>query len=158
ITRGSGEPLHAERGAERGGAERGHSTLVFCRGAGKADVADAQRAGLAWAARCRAWAFPPGCCYNTRDLGLSPDVRWAELTPQPRYSKADHAQRGTALYEQSVRPQVEAGNHGKIVALDIDSGACEVAEDTLTAAQRLLARHPGAQIWCVRIGYPAVHR
>jgi hypothetical protein len=77
---------------------------------------------------------------------------------QPRYSKEEHARRGTTLYEQQVRPQVEAGNHGKVVALDVDTGAFEVAEDTLTASQRLLARHPDAQIWCVRIGYPAVHR
>jgi len=77
--------------------------------------------------------------------------------PVRRYSKEEHAIRGNALYEQ-VRPQVEAGNHGKIVALDVDSGAFEVAEDTLTAAQRLLTRYPEAQIWCVRIGYPAVYR
>jgi hypothetical protein len=79
-------------------------------------------------------------------------------SPQPRYSKEEHARRGTALYEQQVRPQVEAGNRGKVVALDVDTGAFEVAEDTLTASQRLLARHPDAQIWCVRIGHPAVHR
>ncbi len=78
--------------------------------------------------------------------------------PQPRYSKEEHARRGTALYELQVRPQVEAGNHGRIVALDVDTGAFEVAHDTLTASQRLLARHPDAQIWCVRIGHPAVHR
>jgi hypothetical protein len=77
---------------------------------------------------------------------------------QSRYSKEEHARRGAALYEQRVRPQVEAGNHGKVVALDVDTGAFEVAEDTLTASQRLLARYPDAQIWCVRIGYPAVHR
>ena len=78
--------------------------------------------------------------------------------PQPRYSKEEHARRGTALYEQQVRPQVEAGNRGRIVALDLDGGAFEVADDTLTASERLLARYPDAQIWCVRIGYPAVHR
>ena len=77
---------------------------------------------------------------------------------RPRYSKEEHARRGTALYEQQVRPQVEAGNHGKVVALDVDTGAFQVAENTLTASQRLLARHPDAQIWCVRIGYLAVHR
>ena len=77
---------------------------------------------------------------------------------QPRYTKEEHARRGTAVYEQQVRPQVEAGNHGKIVALDVDTGAFEVADDTLTASQRLLARLPDAQIWCVRIGYPAVYR
>jgi hypothetical protein len=80
------------------------------------------------------------------------------MRPQPRYSKEEHARLGTALYERQVRAQVEAGNHGKIVALDIDTGAFELAEDTLTASQRLLARHADAQIWCVRIGYPAVHR
>jgi hypothetical protein len=77
---------------------------------------------------------------------------------QPRYSKEEHARRGIDLYEQQIRPQVEAGNHGKIVAIDIDSGGFEVAEDTLTAAGRLLARCPNAQIWCVRIGHRGVHR
>ena len=38
------------------------------------------------------------------------------------------------------------------------AGTVEVAENTVTASQRLLARHPDAQIWCVRIGHPAVHR
>jgi hypothetical protein len=78
--------------------------------------------------------------------------------PQPRYSREEHARRGTALYEQQVRPQVEASNHGKIVALDVDTGTFELADDTLTASRQLLVRNPDAQIWCVRIGYPAVHR
>jgi hypothetical protein len=75
---------------------------------------------------------------------------------QPRYSKEEHARRGAALYEQ-VRPLVEAGNLGKVIALDVDSGTYEVADNTLTASQSLLARHPDAQIWCVRIGHSAVH-
>ena len=37
-------------------------------------------------------------------------------------------------------------------------GAFEVAEDTLTASDRLLARYPNAQPWFVRIGHRAVHR
>ena len=77
---------------------------------------------------------------------------------QPRLSKEEHARLGTTIYEQQVRPQVEAGNHGKIVAIDVETGAFEVAEDTLTASQHLLTRYPGAQIWCVRIGYRGVHR
>lgn len=48
---------------------------------------------------------------------------------RPRYSKKEFARRGTEIYEQQVRPQVENGNQGKIVAIDIDSGAFEVAED-----------------------------
>jgi hypothetical protein len=76
---------------------------------------------------------------------------------QPRYSKEEHARLGTALYEERVRSQVEAGNGGRIVAIDVDSGAFEIADDSLMASQRLLARYPDAQIWCIRVGYPAVH-
>ena len=77
---------------------------------------------------------------------------------QPRYSKEEYARRGNEIYERQVRPQVEEGNEGKIVALDIETGAFEVAEDTLTASDRLLARYPNAQPWFVRIGHHAVHR
>jgi len=76
----------------------------------------------------------------------------------PCYSMDEHSRRGSDVYEQQVRAMVEAGNHGRIVALDVDTGAYEVAEDSLTASKRLLARIPDAQIWCVRIGHPAVHR
>lgn len=75
-----------------------------------------------------------------------------------RYGKQEHAQRGMTIYEQQVRPLVAAGNHGKIVAIDVDGGEFEVGEDTLTAADRLLARCPDAQIWFVRIGHRGVHR
>ena len=78
-------------------------------------------------------------------------------TRQPRYSMEEHARRGTELYEQQIRPQVESGNHGKIVAIDIDSGDFEIAEQALTACEQLLARHADAQICCFRIGYPGVH-
>lgn len=77
---------------------------------------------------------------------------------QPRYSKDEHARRGAEIYEQQVRAQVEAGNHGRVVAIDVDSGTFEIDADSLPAATRLLARVPDAQVWCVRIGYAAVHR
>lgn len=77
---------------------------------------------------------------------------------QPRYSKEEFAQRGDELYETQVRPQVEIGNHGKIVAIDIETGAFELADEILTATNRLFQRLPDAQPWIVRIGYRAVHR
>jgi hypothetical protein len=76
----------------------------------------------------------------------------------PKYNKEEHARRGAEVYEQVVRTKVESANRGKIVAIDVDTREYEVAEDGLSAANRLLARLPDAQIWCVRIGYPAVHR
>ena len=77
---------------------------------------------------------------------------------QLRYSKEEFARRGNEIYQSQVRHQVEEGNHGKIVAIDIETGAFEVAKDSLTASDQLLARLTDAQIWFVRIGQRAVHR
>ena len=75
-----------------------------------------------------------------------------------RYAKEEFAQRGNKIYQESVRPVVEDGNKGRIVAIDIESGAYEIDNDVLAATRRLYARCPLAQPWVVRIGYPAVHR
>jgi hypothetical protein len=77
---------------------------------------------------------------------------------QPRYSKEEFARRGHEMYEQHIRPKVELGNEGKIVAIDIETGSFEVAEDVLTASRLLLSRCPEAQTWFVRIGQRALHR
>jgi hypothetical protein len=76
----------------------------------------------------------------------------------PRYSKEEFAQRGDALYETAVRAQVEAGNHGKMVAIDIETGAFEVAEVPRIAVDRLYDRYPDAQPWVIRIGHRSVFR
>jgi hypothetical protein len=77
---------------------------------------------------------------------------------QPRYSKEEFAQRGDALYESEVRSQVEAGNHGRIVAIDIETGSFELADDTIAATDRLYERVPDAQPWVIRIGHRTVYR
>ena len=76
----------------------------------------------------------------------------------PRYSKEEFAQRGHKFYDSQVRSQVEEGNHGRIVAIDIETGAFEVADESLSAAKQLLNRCPDAQIFGIRIGHRAVHR
>jgi hypothetical protein len=81
----------------------------------------------------------------------------AASAPSPRYSRDEFSRRGHELYEH-IRPQVEEGNRGKVVAIDIESGAYEVAADTLSASRRLRSRHPDAQTWCVRIGYQEFFR
>ena len=77
---------------------------------------------------------------------------------QPRYGKEEFARRGDELYETQVRPQFEAGNHGKIVAIDLDTGAFEVDASEIAACDRLKAHHPEAQIWIIRIGSRHVRR
>ncbi len=77
---------------------------------------------------------------------------------QPRYSKEEFAQRGNEIYESQVRQQVEKGNKGKIVAIDIETGAYEVADTPIAAVDRLYERYPDAQPWVIRIGHRAVYR
>ena len=77
---------------------------------------------------------------------------------QPCYSKEEFARRGNELYESQIRPQVEQGNHGKIVAINIETGAFEVADTTMVAVDQLYEREPDAQPWVIRIGHRAVFR
>jgi hypothetical protein len=71
---------------------------------------------------------------------------------RPRYSKEEFARRGDAIYERDLAPALEAGNEGKFVAIDIETGSYEVDVDELAASDRLLARVPGAQVWLRRVG------
>ena len=77
---------------------------------------------------------------------------------KPRYSSEEFARRGGALYENKIRALVEADNHGRILAIDIESGEYAVAEEGIDASRPLIEKNPDAQIWCLRIGYVAVDR
>ncbi len=78
---------------------------------------------------------------------------------QPRYDGEEFARHGTEMYEKIVRPQVgKPENKGRLVAIDIETGDFELDGDELTAAHRLIARSPDAQIFAVRIGYKAARR
>ena len=81
------------------------------------------------------------------------------MTAQPpRYSAEETARRGDEIYERQVRAQVEAGNQGKVVAIDIETGAFALDENALAASKRLRVQHPDAEIWFVRVGHHALHR
>ena len=77
---------------------------------------------------------------------------------QPRYSAEETARRGDVIYERDIRAQVEPSQRGKVVAIDIESGAHVVDDNALAASERLLAQHPEAEIWCVRVGSRVLHR
>ena len=74
------------------------------------------------------------------------------MKTQPRYSKEEFARRGDAIYQNELRSVLEAGNEGKFVVIDIETGAYEVDRDELAASDRLMTRVPNAQIWLRRIG------
>jgi hypothetical protein len=77
---------------------------------------------------------------------------------QPRYSSEEFRRRGTDLYESKIRSLVEAGNIGRLLCIDVESGDYAVGDDKLQAAQVLIDKNPDAQIWCLRIGHVAVEK
>jgi hypothetical protein len=68
------------------------------------------------------------------------------------------ARRGQAWYERAIRAQVEREeNIGKLIWIDVDTGDYEIGDDgDVDAPLRLHARHPGAEVLALRIGYNAV--
>lgn len=77
--------------------------------------------------------------------------------PHPHIPSEEIDSRGQELYDQTIRAQVETeDNIGKIIVIDIETGAYEIDKDGLTASHRALAKHPGAALYGLRIGYDAV--
>jgi hypothetical protein len=77
---------------------------------------------------------------------------------QPHYSAEETVRRGEELYEQHIRAQVEAGNIGKYIVINIDTGDYEIGDDYMSLSRRALAKHPDAALCALRIGYPALGR
>lgn len=72
-------------------------------------------------------------------------------------NKEEVARRGTEMYRCLVEPQLRPEDKGRLVAIDIDTGAFEVADTMHAACRHLRERFPDAHIWGVRAGYVAVH-
>jgi hypothetical protein len=77
---------------------------------------------------------------------------------EPRYPPEEFARRGEELYHKVIAPQLPAESKGQFVAIDIETGAYEVDDDSLTATLRLLERLPDAQIWGVSPARPLLFR
>ena len=77
---------------------------------------------------------------------------------QLKYSDEEFARRGQEIYQSQIKDDIEAEHRGRIVAIDIETGAYAIADRSVLAAKQLLEQNPDAQLYGIRIGYPAVHR
>ena len=77
---------------------------------------------------------------------------------QPRYRKEEAARRGDEIYEQDVRAKVGPQDHGKYVAIDIETRQWEMDSDEMAANNHLRGRIPDAQIWMTRVGFGYIRR
>jgi len=77
--------------------------------------------------------------------------------PHTRLSSEEIARRGEEIYERNLRAAIEtSANIGKLLSIDVETGDFEIGEDTnIEAPLRLHARHPGAAVYTLRVGYNA---
>ena len=69
------------------------------------------------------------------------------------------ATRGKVIYAEKVLPQVdEETDRGSYVVVDVFSEDYEIDSHISAGAWRLVARHPGAVTYKVRIGHPSVYK
>lgn len=75
----------------------------------------------------------------------------------PLLNRDEIARRGQELYEGRIRREVETEeNIGKIVSIDVSTGAYEVDETGIGGVERLRAVRPDAPLYGIRVGYDAV--
>lgn len=75
-----------------------------------------------------------------------------QTSRQRRYSREEIARRGDQIYERQVLPRLRPADEGKYVLVDIETADYEIDRDEITASDRLLARHPDAQVWMRQVG------
>jgi hypothetical protein len=75
---------------------------------------------------------------------------------EPRYPLDEIVRRGEEIYKK-LQSKVDPGNDGKILAIDIETEEYEIDDDQMAACDRLFARLPDPQIYCLRIGYRSIH-
>ena len=78
--------------------------------------------------------------------------------PYADYSPEEVQSRGETIYREELRDKVEAGNKGKFLVVDIETGEYEIDEDDLQATKRALAKRPDGVFCGLRIGYPTAYR
>jgi hypothetical protein len=75
-----------------------------------------------------------------------------------RYSEEEFERRGEEIFARDIEPRTKEEAPHKSVLIDIESGDYEIDADEIAASDRLLARHPDAQVWMRRVGSPYAHR
>ena len=84
----------------------------------------------------------------------------APTTPRPTAPTRpmqEIAHLGKEMYERDIRKQVEADHHGKVIAIDVDTGNWAVGDNVIAATDRLRERYPDTiNVLSERVGYPAL--
>ena len=79
-------------------------------------------------------------------------------TTEQRIPLCELAERGRSLYLSRVVAGLTPSDHGKYVAIDVETGSYEVDTDDSVAVDRLRVTNPVAQVWVERAGHAAAEK
>jgi hypothetical protein len=96
-------------------------------------------------------------------LGLAPVVfsydSWRCGMPIENESASERTARlGTEIYQRIVARNLKAEDHGKVVAIDVDTELWAIGENAILAADALQRVSAAADVWIVRVGSDFYHR
>jgi len=102
----------------------------------------------------------PGLRDNTTcdRINVPSEPLGGKIVPETKRTLDELAKLGGEIFDQQIRPMLRTEDHGKFVAIDVETGAYEVDEDDYTAVARLRSRNPEADVWLMRAGYPTAYR
>ena len=74
-----------------------------------------------------------------------------------RFTSDEVAKLGEQIYKRDIAPVIDKdANLGKLLSIDVETGDYEIGDDdSIDAPLRLHAKHPGAAVYTLRIGYNA---
>ena len=76
----------------------------------------------------------------------------------PRYSKDEFARRAQDIYDRVIKHNLTDEDANKYLAIEIESEDYELDAQDIVAINRLIDRHADAQIFLMRVGWPAAYR
>ena len=76
-----------------------------------------------------------------------------------KYERSEFGARAHAIYDAELRHKLEPHEHGRYLALEVETGDYEIADSFGGANEKLRERHPlPVKFFVFRIGYPAAVR
>ena len=74
------------------------------------------------------------------------------------FNPRDVIERGRRIYEETLRPLLEAEHRGEFLVINVETGEYELDKVHLRASQRAAVRFPGAPRYAVRVGRNSLGR
>ncbi len=100
-------------------------------------------------------------CKRELDITLNKSAgkeQLAETTAQGHFNADEAETFANKVYQTKVRPVWDKEPIGFFLSVDLNSEDFELDASHANAARRLLARVPDADVFTIRVGYPAAYQ